>query len=252
LAIGYPKGWDDEIENTVCGTSNLRYIRSDEGWRFASIPDGYEFTIVQPVHPTALRDAARVLRELEDRGGLGANVVAYAHLDESHVSYRLGKSRTVSDALDLMKLTADLTGLPPATPVLEKGEDGSEALTIKRRHYFLVVECFLRDLCRVVETLKEQRIVGRGAGTAGARVGCDLPEQAGLLVRDGLEQLGATVQWFDELGDLQLLFNLNFDTQLYASAMVPTLKKWEAIRASCRMGPSLTTWPKLPGNSPMT
>jgi len=179
----------------------LRFLPCSEakGVSFLSVPDGFGFTLIQPIHVTAIRSALEALEGAVENGRIGAPLTAYARLSSSSVSYPFGDGMPAftGSPEDLFEETVRMTGLPPTFPKIEQGEDGTEAVTLTRTHYNLVVSCFLRDVIQVVEALAEEDIVGRSESDARSGVHVDEPEQRGMVVPTSLAYLGTILRWCD-------------------------------------------------------
>lgn len=124
-------------------------------------PDGLLLTLLVPVPVRRLETCAALIRDLEEAPDLLASVSSELRCGWSVVNHIAGRS-VVADlphsAID--ELTYREMGLPTFEPAqTETRRDGSSAVTVRRRHYELVVNLFFCDLPLVLAKFNEHGLL---------------------------------------------------------------------------------------------
>jgi len=159
----FPEKWDETAKRELEDRYNLQYVSTQEKFgTVVAFPDGFSKTLICPVPISKLRDAFNLIKSLDQDLSIETGIMGYLNLTQSVVNYVKGKNEgIVSDPTSLFIHTYDEMGTAPlGFPKWETASDGSEALTVKRYHYVLVLDLYFRETYKVIERLHSFGLIG--------------------------------------------------------------------------------------------
>jgi len=167
-------------------TRNVRVLRPAGAPVGFGLPDGPMLLLMQPLPVQALRRACDLRARLRKDPRIGAGVHGLLATSFSVVNYITGKSQPpVAELREVDRWTVETTGmLPFAHASREQGSDGTSALTVRRCHYNLLIECFLRDVPALIDHLVVCNLTSTSAPDPGSYAHPTAPEW-GCLVLPG-------------------------------------------------------------------
>ena len=223
----FPKKWDETAKRELEGRYNLQYVSTQENFSTqVAFPDGFSKTLICPVPVSKLRDAFNFIKDLDQDLSIETGIMGYLNLTQSLVNYVKGKNeKIVSDPLSLILHTYDELGIAPiGFPKWETASDGSEALTVRRYHYVLVLDLFFRETYKVMDRLHHFGLIGNSNEYAktdrypGSSEYLSVILPGGLAVQpfhfssfDPLGRRRTSYEKFTSIEDIEKLSKLEFD-----------------------------------------
>ena len=162
-AGAFPKEWDEAAKRELEDKYNLQYVpTSDEFPTMAAFPDGFLKTLICPIPVSKLREAYNFIKSLDQDLSIETGITGYLTLTTSVVNYVKGKNEGIaSDSETLFLHTYKELGITPiGMPEWQTASDGSEALTVRRYHYILVLNIFFRESYKVIDRLHDFGLIG--------------------------------------------------------------------------------------------
>jgi hypothetical protein len=165
-------------------------------------PDGLMLTLLLPVALERLDVCPVLMGHLDEEPRILAPVLAELQLGWSVVNYIEGGSPHVNsppDAVD--EYTLNVLGLPTLEPAqVDTRGDGVRALTVRRRHFQLVMQAFLCDLPQVLIQLARHGLLARrpDPGEPHPERYPDSPEYSAVVLPAAMGLLVEQLVFFDD------------------------------------------------------
>jgi len=221
-AGGFPPNWNNEAARWIEENYNARYVPvgNTDAALLCGFPDGYMVTIACFLPVSRMRAVLDLQRRSKSDPLFPRSLHFTAAIAWTAVNYLLDRNPRLSlDPLAMLTHWVGNSGMPVThLPVVETAPNGSQAITCRGLHYYLLAGCVWRDLEASIAYLHKFGLVGPASDGPWEERPPLAPEYGAVVFQSGIEVQPVEVSFMDR-DQTRRVLHLDFAPESYIPLM---------------------------------